>query len=115
MPDWLLILIAVIIVVAVVAFIWWWMNRRSAPVAAAAPSAPGGEYSNDVQPYGPGSASPRPDGSGPAGFTVKGNADSMLFHTTDSPYYSRTKAEAWFRTEADAQKAGFTRWDAPKS
>lgn len=62
-------------------------------------------------PYGEGSAAATADGSAPEGFTIKGNADSMLFHTTDSPYYGRTKAEVWFRTERDAERAGFTHWD----
>ena len=62
-------------------------------------------------PYGAGSAAALPAGSAPAGFSIKGNADSGLYHTTDSPWYGRTKAEAWFATEADAEKAGFKRWD----
>ncbi|RZS40759.1 hypothetical protein EV193_10372 [Herbihabitans rhizosphaerae] len=64
------------------------------------------------QPYGPGSAEPLADGAAPSKeYTVKGNADSMMFHTTDSPYYGRTKAEVWFKTAADAEKAGFTAWN----
>lgn len=62
--------------------------------------------------YGEGSAAPAADGSGPAGWTVKGNTDSMLYHTTESPYYGRTKAEAWFQTEDHARAAGFARWDS---
>ena len=62
-------------------------------------------------PHGPGSAKPSADGSGPAGWTVKGNEDSMLYHTTDSPWYKQTIAEVWFRTEEAADRAGFTRWD----
>jgi hypothetical protein len=42
---------------------------------------------------------------------IKGNADSMLFHTEESPYFSRTKAEVWFRTPEDAEAAGFTGWN----
>lgn len=42
---------------------------------------------------------------------IKGNAGSMLYHTTDSPYYKRTKAQAWFETEDEARAAGFQRWD----
>lgn len=62
-------------------------------------------------PY-PRSALPKPDGAPPSGeFTVKGNADSMLFHTTDSPYFTRTRAEVWFRDAADAEAAGFTAWN----
>jgi hypothetical protein len=65
--------------------------------------------------YGPGSASPLPDGSAPGPeYTIKGNAGSMLFHRPDSPYYARTKAEVWFRTATDARAAGFTEW-VPRS
>ena len=35
----------------------------------------------------------------------------MLFHTIDSPWYRRTKAEVWFDTEDSALAAGFARWD----
>jgi len=63
------------------------------------------------RPYGAGSAAPLEDGSAPEGFAIKGNTNSKLFHTEDSPYYSRTKAGVWFETEADAERAGFTRWD----
>ncbi|MEV6281120.1 hypothetical protein [Kribbella sp. NPDC051770] len=60
--------------------------------------------------YGPGSADAVEHQSPPDGFTIKGNAQSMLFHTPDSPYYGRTKPEVWFRTEADAEQAGFTKY-----
>ena len=53
---------------------------------------------------GPGGAAPGPE------FTIKGNADSMLFHTPESPYYERTRAEVWFRTPDEAAAAGFTEW-----
>lgn len=65
----------------------------------------------EVGPYGAGSIAAPVDGSVPDGYTVKGNAQSMLFHTTDSPYYGRTKPEVWFRTEADAAAAGFTKYE----
>ena len=58
---------------------------------------------------GSGAAAALPDGSSPGPeYTIKGNAGSMLFHRPDSPYYSRTKAEVWFRTATDARAAGFT-------
>ena len=63
-------------------------------------------------PYGEGSAAPLADGSQPEGFPIKGNADSMLYHTPDSPFYERTVAEAWFATEEAAEAAGFSK---PKS
>jgi len=58
--------------------------------------------------FGEFSAKPGPGGTGPAGWDIKGNANSMLFHTTASPWYARTKAEVWFRDEESARAAGFT-------
>jgi large subunit ribosomal protein L17 len=58
-------------------------------------------------PYGPGSAAPLDDGSAPDGFPVKGNADSMKYHTPDSPWYDQTVAEVWFADAAAAEAAGF--------
>ncbi|HQY96432.1 MAG TPA: NADH-quinone oxidoreductase subunit NuoE [Phycicoccus sp.] len=58
--------------------------------------------------FGEGSAKPAADGTGPTGWDIKGNANSMLFHTPDSPWYGRTKAEVWFREEEAAKAAGFT-------
>ncbi|WP_088318749.1 50S ribosomal protein L17 [Kineosporia sp. R_H_3] len=58
-------------------------------------------------PYGPDSAAAPADGSAPEGFDIKGNADSMKFHTPESPWYGQTKAEVWFRTAEAAEAAGF--------
>ena len=60
---------------------------------------------------GPGSAMPAEDGSGPAGWEIKGNAGSMLFHTTESPSYDGVRAEVWFDSEESARAAGFAHWD----
>jgi hypothetical protein len=70
------------------------------------------EPHDDVPPgrYGEGSAEAVPHQGPPDGFTIKGNAQSMLFHTPESPYYGRTKPEVWFRTEADAERAGFSKY-----
>lgn len=65
-------------------------------------------------PYGLGSAQANADGTGPAGWTIKGNADSMLYHATESPWYAQTIAEVWFADEESARKAGFLRWDSGK-
>ena len=43
----------------------------------------------------------------PAGFDIKGNEDSMKFHTPESPWYSRTIAEVWFNSVEAAEAAGF--------
>ncbi|MEJ3657873.1 hypothetical protein WEH80_33400 [Actinomycetes bacterium KLBMP 9759] len=67
------------------------------------------------EPFGPGSAGPSPDGTPPGPeFPIKGNAGSKLYHTPESPYYGRTKAEAYFRSPADAEAAGFTAWTRKK-
>ena len=73
----------------------------SAAAAAAAPAA------SEDAPFGEGSAAPLADGSAPEGFDIKGNQGSMKFHTTDSPWYGRTKAEVWFATPEAAKAAGF--------
>ena len=51
---------------------------------------------------------PSDDGSGPDTHLIKGNAQSMLYHTTDSRYYKATKAEVWFDTEENAIAGGFS-------
>ncbi len=54
-----------------------------------------------------GAVAPLADGSAPEGYTVKGNADSGLYHEPDGRWYDATVAEFWFKTAADAQAAGF--------
>ena len=49
------------------------------------------------------------DGNGPETHPIKGNKDSMLYHTPDSRYYKITKAEVWFDTEEHAEAAGFSK------
>jgi hypothetical protein len=72
----------------------------------AVPAEPAGHLAAD-QPYGEGSAAPGADGSGPEGFTVKGNASSMTYHDEDSPAFEETRAEVWFLSVAHAEAAGF--------
>ncbi len=43
----------------------------------------------------------------PEGYPVKGNADSMIYHTPESSFYGRTIAEWYFKTAEDAEAAGF--------
>jgi uncharacterized membrane protein ArfC len=76
-----------------------------APAAVETPPAP----------HGPGSAAPGVDGSGPSGWTVKGNEESKLYHSPESPSYGITRAEVWFRDAETAEAAGFNRWDSGKS
>ena len=55
----------------------------------------------------PGAVEPLVDGSMPAGYEIKANAQSMLFHVPGSRYYKATRAEYWFDTEEHARAAGF--------
>jgi len=57
--------------------------------------------------YGADSAAPLEDGSAPQGFSVKGNKDSMKYHTTESQWYDQTVADVWFPTAEVAEAAGF--------
>lgn len=87
-------------------------TRRAAMSSAATETAaghtlePAGHLAAD-QPYGEGSAAPAPDGSGPEGFTVKGDASSMIYHEETSPAFEETRAEVWFLSAAHAEAAGF--------
>lgn len=61
-------------------------------------------------PY-PGSVLPLADGSAPSEeYVVKGNAGSMRSHAAGSPYFGRTRAQVWFRTQEEAAAAGFAPW-----
>ena len=59
--------------------------------------------------FGADSAAPLADGSGPEGFDIKGNKDSMKYHEPDGQWYAATVAEVWFKTAAAAEAAGFVK------
>ena len=63
-----------------------------------------------LAPYGPGSANPGPDGSGPPGWLVKGRMDTQLYYTPDDPAYDATAAQVWFIDEEAATGARFMPW-----
>jgi large subunit ribosomal protein L4 len=56
----------------------------------------------------PGAVKADEDGSGPEGYDIKGNAQSMKFHAPGGRWYDATIAEFWFKTAEDAEAAGFT-------
>ncbi|MGH3508672.1 MAG: 50S ribosomal protein L17, partial [Nocardioidaceae bacterium] len=60
------------------------------------------EFNDDMQPG-------TEDGAAPEGFEIKGNRDSMKYHTPESQWYDQTIAEVWFRTEEAAEAAGFVK------
>ena len=59
------------------------------------------------EPYGAGSAGAGADGSGPAEYTVKGDAGSMVYYEEGHPDYDGTRADVWFESAAHAEAAGF--------
>lgn len=61
-------------------------------------------------PFGPGSAQPTMEGDGPAGWLVKGRADTRLYFTPDDPGYDATVADVWFKDEDCAARADFRPW-----
>ncbi|CAM3293086.1 putative membrane protein ArfC [Arthrobacter ulcerisalmonis] len=77
--------------------------ETSAPASALA--APGHLAADE--PYGSGSAAARADGSGPADFTVKGDATTMVYFEDDHADYESTVAGVWFESAAHAEAAGF--------
>ncbi len=88
---------------------WWdraFVANRPAPAIS-----PTEQESSSERSYG---GTANRDLLGPAGERIKGNRESMLYHTIASPYYGRTTAEEWFATESAAEAAGFTRWDRRK-
>ena len=82
------------------------MPSAASETALGHTAEPAGHLAVD-QPYGEGSAAPSADGSGPEGFTVKGNASSMTYHDDTSPAFEETRAEVWFLSAAHAEAAGF--------
>ena len=59
------------------------------------------------EPYGAGSAAAKADGSGPADYTVKGDAGAMVYYEEGHPDYEQARAEVWFESAAHAEAAGF--------
>jgi phosphatidate cytidylyltransferase len=73
--------------------------------AAEPPSEPVSSPEEPEPAYGEGSWTG--EGDPPAGYTIKGNTDSMLYHRPDSWMYDETDAEVWFESESVAIGAGF--------
>jgi large subunit ribosomal protein L17 len=84
-------------------------KAAEAPVEAAAVAD--ADETTDA-PYGEGSAAPLADGGAPEGFDIKGNKDSMKYHTPESQWYDQTVAEVWFATQEAAEAAGFVAPDS---
>ena len=81
---------------------------RSEPSAPVAPRYQQPEGFNPRSPFGPGSVLPKSDGHAPAAdFEVKATLTGRRYFRPGTSSFDDTRADVWFRTEADAQKAGF--------
>ncbi|MGI5504351.1 sunset domain-containing protein [Lentzea sp. CA-135723] len=80
-----------------------------APAAGGAPARfQQPEGFNPRSPFGPGSVLPKSDGHAPAAdFAVKATLTGRRYYSEGSANFTGTRADVWFRTEADAEKAGF--------
>lgn len=81
-------------------------HAQGAQAQGMAAVEPAGHLAAD-EPCGAGSAAPGPDGSGPADYTVKGDAAAMVYYEEGHPDYEQTRAEVWFESAAHAEAAGF--------
>jgi small subunit ribosomal protein S2 len=77
------------------------------PAAEKAPAVTPPDGATTSAPFGTGSKAPLKSGKAPKGHTIKGNADSGIYHTEDSQWYEQTVAEVWFDTVENAEAAGF--------
>ena len=83
-------------------------RSRAVPAASARTSVVSTGLPSDA-PFGPGSVRARSDGSSPEpAYLVKGKIATKVFYTPAAAYYTRTRADVWFRTADDARAAGFT-------
>jgi hypothetical protein len=83
-------------------------RSRAVPAASARTSVASAGLPSDA-PFGPGSVRARSDGSSPdPAHVVKGKIATKVFYTPAAAYYTRTRADVWFRTADDARAAGFT-------
>jgi len=83
-------------------------EEAAAPIADASPAeAPAAEDEAAPTSAPDGAHLPLDDGSMPAGFEIKGNADSMKFHQPGGRWYDNTVAEMWFSTSEAAIAAGY--------
>ncbi len=92
--------------------------KAAAPKAAKADEAKADEAkaeesteATDAKDYGEGSFRGE---EAPEGFDIKGNEDSMKYHTPESPWYGQTIAEVWFNSTDAAEAAGFVNAVQPK-
>ena len=76
------------------------------------PAATGSSARGGSDPY-PGAMRAPADGSAPpSSHPVKVHTGSGRYHTVESPYYVRTRADLYFVGAAEAEAAGFVAWNS---
>jgi large subunit ribosomal protein L4 len=80
--------------------------EKRAAKKASGPKKDAEKLAENVQDF-PGAVKADEDGSGPEGYEIKGNAQSMKFHAPGGRWYDSTIAEFWFKSAEDAKAAGF--------
>ncbi|MEQ3550470.1 hypothetical protein WIS52_08305 [Pseudonocardia nematodicida] len=81
-------------------------SRLIGPTATATPVPEGsrpGPYSGSI-------LAPADGADPPESHRIKVHSGSRRFHSTESPYYVRTRADLYFSSEASARGAGFIAW-----
>ena len=89
--------------------------KKAEAAAPSSPSSPSAPWADDEIGEVSATASSLVDGvegsyrgeKPPAGYDIKGNEDSMKFHTPESQWYDQTIAEVWFNSTEAAEAAGF--------
>ena len=79
---------------------------KKAAKKASGPKKDAEKLAENVEDF-PGAVKANEDGSGPEGYEIKGNAQSMKFHAPGGRWYDSTAAEFWFKSAEDAKAAGF--------
>lgn len=82
-------------------------QKKAADPAEETPAEVVAEQTAAVVELPEGAVAATEDGSAPEGYTVKGNADSGLYHVEGSQWYDATIAEFWFQDAEAAEAAGF--------
>ena len=82
------------------------MAAKKAAKKASGPKKDAEKLAESVEDF-PGAVKADEDGSGPEGYEIKGNAQSMKFHAPGGRWYDSTVAEFWFKSAEDAKAAGF--------
>jgi large subunit ribosomal protein L4 len=80
--------------------------EKKAAKKASGPKQDAAKLEQNIEEF-PGAVKADEDGSGPEGYDIKGNAQSMKFHAPGGRWYDSTVAEFWFKSAEDAKAAGF--------